>query len=145
MTEPHRWLDFAREDLLLAEMALGQEIHNQVCFHAQQGVEKALKGLLRNAQQLAPKTHSLAELLDRCGKVDVEALEFEDACATLDRYYIPTRYPDALPGTAPEGLPERRDAEQALRVLKDVLTWVEAKLQTAHVDRRRSRAKRDHH
>lgn len=44
MTEPHKWLEFAHEDLVLAEAAFEKQIDNQVCFHAQQGVEKALKG-----------------------------------------------------------------------------------------------------
>jgi HEPN domain-containing protein len=39
----------------------------------------------------------------------------------LDDYYIPTRYPDALPGVLPEGLPERTDAEDAVRLARDLL------------------------
>ena len=39
-----RWLAFAREDLRMAELALSESIFNQVCFHAQQCVEKAIKG-----------------------------------------------------------------------------------------------------
>ncbi len=64
MTEPHKWLEFAREDLILAGAALEKGIYNQVCFHAQQGVEKALKGFLRSRQRSVPKTHSLGELLE---------------------------------------------------------------------------------
>jgi HEPN domain-containing protein len=41
-----RWLAFAREDLRMAELALAEDIYNQVCFHAQQCVEKAIKGWL---------------------------------------------------------------------------------------------------
>jgi HEPN domain-containing protein len=32
----------------------------------------------------------------------------------LDRFYIPTRYPDALPGAIEEGMPTQSDAEEAL-------------------------------
>ncbi len=38
-----RWLIFAREDLRMAELALVEGIFNQVCFHAQQCVEKAIR------------------------------------------------------------------------------------------------------
>jgi len=38
----------------------------------------------------------------------------KSALTKLDDYYIPTRYPDALPGTLPEGLPEQSDAENAI-------------------------------
>jgi HEPN domain-containing protein len=40
------WLAFAREDLHMAELAMAETLWNQVCFHAQQGVEKALKAWL---------------------------------------------------------------------------------------------------
>ena len=38
-----RWLEFAREDVQMAELALDADVYNQVCFHAQQCVEKCLK------------------------------------------------------------------------------------------------------
>jgi len=99
MTEPRKWFEFAREDLVLAEVALEKGIYNQTCFHAQQGVEKALKGYLRNQKRSLPKTHALSELLAICRKLDNRFSEIEEGCLKLDRYYIPTRYPDALPGT----------------------------------------------
>lgn len=33
MTAPRRWLEFANEDLILAEAALEKDIPNQACFH----------------------------------------------------------------------------------------------------------------
>ena len=35
MTKPHDWLEFAHEDLILAEAALEKGIYNQACFHLQ--------------------------------------------------------------------------------------------------------------
>ena len=46
MKKANNWFLFAEEDLLMAEIALENEIYNQVCFHSQQGVEKILKGFL---------------------------------------------------------------------------------------------------
>lgn len=43
-----RWLTFAHEDLKVAGILLSEQIYNQVCFHSQQAVEKALKCLLLN-------------------------------------------------------------------------------------------------
>ena len=40
-----RWLIFAEEDLRIAELALPHGIYNQVCFHAQQCAEKAIKDI----------------------------------------------------------------------------------------------------
>ena len=36
----------------------------------------------------------------------------------LDRFYIPTRYPDALPGSLEEGLPTQQEAQGAYAIAK---------------------------
>ncbi len=41
--ESERWLQFAAEDLQMAELAMREAIYNQVCFHSQQCAEKAIK------------------------------------------------------------------------------------------------------
>lgn len=39
----------------------------------------------------------------------------------LDRFYITTRYPDALPGILPEGLPSEENAREAFNTAEEVL------------------------
>jgi HEPN domain-containing protein len=124
MTEPHKWLEFARDDLSMAESAIEKMIFNQACFHAQQGVEKALKGYLRSRKDSIPKTHSLNELLTLCRQLDESFAELERDCERLDRYYIPTRYPDAFPGLGPEGSPTSEEAKEAAATLKQILDWI---------------------
>ncbi len=80
MTKPYRWLDFAREDLRIAELALTDGLYNQVCFHAQQGVEKMLKAFLKSRQQSVPRTHALTELLALCRDIKGDAGHLEFAC-----------------------------------------------------------------
>lgn len=128
MTEPHSWLEFAREDFVLAEAALEKGIYNQVCFHAQQGVEKALKGFLRSCQRSVPRTHALSELLAICRDLDASFAKLEETCLRLDQYYISTRYPDAFPGAGPEGSPTRQDAEGVMALLRNTLDWIEGKI-----------------
>jgi HEPN domain-containing protein len=118
-----RWLAFAREDLRVAEIVLGEGIYNQVCFHAQQCIEKALKSALAREGRVPPRIHSITDLL-RALPADWLA-EWRDDIAGLDDYYIPTRYPDALPGTLPEGLPGRIEAEEALVLARIVLDKME--------------------
>lgn len=43
----------------------------------------------------------------------------------LDRFYIPTRYPDALPGVLEEALPNETDARESLSIGTRVLQRVE--------------------
>jgi HEPN domain-containing protein len=54
--------------------------------------------------------------------------ELNDALSLLDRFYIPTRYPDALPGMLPDGLPGQRDAQEALDLAKQTLEQVGSNL-----------------
>jgi HEPN domain-containing protein len=54
------WLHFAREDLCVAELAFSAQIYSQVCFHAQQCVEKALKASLRHHGIVPPRSHQLS-------------------------------------------------------------------------------------
>ncbi|MBI5299292.1 MAG: HEPN domain-containing protein [Deltaproteobacteria bacterium] len=108
------WFELSREDWRTAEWTLQEKIFNQTCFHSQQGVEKILKGVLFEKGRDIPKTHHLSELLTLCEKHFPALGNFREECLLLDRYYIPTRYPDALPGSLPEGLPSMEDAKKAL-------------------------------
>lgn len=123
MSEATDWIRFAREDLRVAEWAFSAEIHNQACFHAQQCVEKALKAWLRHQGTLPPRTHQLSLLVTLLPQEALSTLRSD--ILLLDRFYIPTRYPDALPGALPEGLPDTADAEEALSLARQVLQQTE--------------------
>jgi HEPN domain-containing protein len=111
-TAGERWLTFARQDMQMAELALKEKIYNQVCFHSLQCVEKILKGLLANQGKTPPRTHSIVDLL---GLLPPDCLEdLREELGQMDIYYIPTRYPDALPGSLAEGLPGKEEAEEAI-------------------------------
>ena len=60
------WLIHAHSDLRLAR--LGQEsndvLPSQICFHAQQAVEKAFKAVLLFSRVEFPLTHDIEELID---------------------------------------------------------------------------------
>ncbi len=64
-SDAERWLSFARDDLRMAELALEEEIFNQVCFHSQQSAEKSIKALISFQAKTPPRTHVMAELI-RC-------------------------------------------------------------------------------
>jgi len=112
------WIKFAEEDLKMAELALKEKMYNQTCFHSQQCVEKVLKGFIEYNGKISPHTHKLADILPLPSTDIFEDLQ--DAIILLDRFYVPTRYPDALPGILPEGLPGEKDAKEALQIARDV-------------------------
>jgi len=107
----------------MAELVMGEKLYNQVCFHSQQCVEKAIKGLLAHQGKIPPRTHRLADLLGLLDPDPFAEERFE--IQLLDRFYIPTRYPDALPGSLPEGLPDAQDAHEALNTAQKILARIE--------------------
>ena len=122
------WFKFAEEDLKAAEAVFTEKIYNQVCFHCQQAAEKLLKGYLSLQKQDILKTHFLNELLDQCVSLDKIFAELSNSCTKLNIYYIPTRYPDALPGSLPEGLPNEKDAQEALTLAREIKKFVEDRI-----------------
>ena len=83
MSKVADWLLFARQDLRMAELALADPIYNQVCFHAQQCVEKVLKAILEANGRLPPRTHKLADLINLLPEPMPEHLAI--AALVLDR------------------------------------------------------------
>lgn len=118
-SDAERWLQFAREDLRMAELALEEGIFNQVCFHSQQSAEKSVKGLLSHQNGTPPRTHLMSDLLRLLNPNPFEALKVD--ILLLDRFYIPTRYPDAVPGSLAEGMPDKNDAKGAMMTARQLL------------------------
>ena len=65
------WFLKADSDLSAAKRILGGDgPYDTVCFHAQQVVEKLLKGMLAFYEQAIPRTHDLEELAQLCAVLD---------------------------------------------------------------------------
>jgi HEPN domain-containing protein len=54
--------------------------------------------------------------------------ELAENILLLDQFYIPTRYPDALPGSLANGLPDRDLACEALDTAQQLLRIIEDRL-----------------
>jgi HEPN domain-containing protein len=126
MNEGSNWLMFAREDLRVAELATQEGLYNQVCFHSQQCVEKSLKGWLAAQDKDIPRTHKMSDLLNVLPNELLHGLS--SRILLMDLFYIPTRYPDAFPGSLPDGLPGIEEAKDALELAGEVLQFVEEAL-----------------
>lgn len=119
------WLRFAHDDLRSAEILLRETIFNEVCFHSQQCAEKIIKAFLVVHDKPVPKTHRLVDLLEEALKCDSQLEQLRKDCIILDQYYIPTRYPDAVIGSKPLGLPLREDAEEAVQIAKSIFQLIQ--------------------
>ena len=127
-TEGRRWLRQAEHDLSDAEYSLAGRRYNLACFLCQQAAEKALKAFLyaRGAEQVLG--HSVADLCAECGNLDDAFRALKPKAAPLDHYYVPTRYPNSLPGGIPAEAFDDSDARRALALAGEVLRLVKAKL-----------------
>lgn len=127
-SEAEIWLRYARDDREAALLLRSRGHWNLACFHAQQGVEKALKAFLQAHTGNSPKIHALPKLLRLCSSINRQFLRYKAECVLLDKYYVPTRYPVAAPGTLPEGLPDQDDARRAIADMRKILRYVSTHL-----------------
>lgn len=122
------WRDTATEDQRIATL-LVDESPSIAAFHAQQAAEKALKAACVFLIEDAPRTHVVNDLLDElvANGIDVDET-VRDAARLLERYYAPTRYPDALGGINPNRVFTARDAREAVLQANVVFAFVDALL-----------------
>ena len=71
----------------------GVPVHDGVCFHCQQCVEKYLKGLLEDLALPVPKTHTLVLLLAVLVPQYPELKSFRRGLVFLTPFAVETRYP----------------------------------------------------
>ena len=92
------WIEKAEEDYRVA-LALrrlrANPAHSSTCFHAQQCVEKYLKGYLVHCKAEIEKTHNLVKILNACIELNTEfSVLREEEIEILTPYATVYRYPD---------------------------------------------------
>jgi HEPN domain-containing protein len=128
--EASRWFTQASDEFNDADDLRKINKFYLALFHFQQATEKALKAFLylKLKSREVFYTHSIADLSKMALEID---LDFQEIIPSkkLDQYYIPTRYPNGLPG----GIPSRffddpKEAEEAMMLAKKVIDLVKIKL-----------------
>ncbi len=114
---PEDWMRHAESDLELARIPLPPKVLlEELCFHAQQAAEKALKAVLIANKTVFPKTHNLRTLLDLLPSDIIPPPDVEDA-ALLTDYAISIRYPGIFESIDPE------DYQKALGAAGAMIVW----------------------
>ena len=123
--EALRWLRQARHTLESIRVDLEGGFYDWACFKSHQAAEFALKALLR-AAGVESFGHNLLELWRRAARLCRELEPLYECIASLNKLYIPPRYPDAwAAGVAPYVSFTRRDAVEALGCAERVVEAVE--------------------
>ena len=122
--EATRWLGQAERDLDDALFLETGNRFNSCCFLAQQAAEKAIKAFLYLQGAEFVWGHSVVELCEDAAHFDSQFALLKKYAASLDKYYIPTRYPDGLPGGLPADAFQKDDADMAVDKAMKIIEYV---------------------
>ncbi len=118
------WLEEAIDDLEAALELYRVGKWSKACFYSHQAAEKSLKALIIKRLGIYWRTHSVKAILEEISSRIVIPEDLAKAAGKLDRYYIPTRYPNAWPSLPPYKHYSREDAEEAIKIAREVLEYV---------------------
>ncbi|MEM2123612.1 MAG: HEPN domain-containing protein [Candidatus Bathyarchaeia archaeon] len=122
MRRTRDWLDQAEGDLKAAKDLCDTGNYAWSCFASQQSAERSLKAILEGLA-IPSIGHNLLQLTSNISeKVEVPN-SVRSACKRLNRFYIPTRYPNAFPSGAPVHMYDRDDAVQSVKDAEEVLNF----------------------
>ncbi len=127
MNRSKDWLAQAERDLKQAEWNLKGEFYEWSCFSAQQAAEKAVKGLCEELK-VEGWGHAISKLLTRLQKVITVPAGLIEKAKKLDRFYIPTRYPNGFEQGAPMDYYLRDDAQEALEYAGEIIDFCKKKI-----------------
>ena len=123
LTDTARWLRYAEEDLITAEILL-EQLHlppRQACWFAQQSAEKALKAVLIFLQIDFPRTHDL-NVLRNLVPDSWQLNAAHSDLASLTEWAAEARYPSDMPEIT------NTDASKAVEQARTVWTSVSTAL-----------------
>lgn len=132
--EAHRWWSQALNDrAFVHHMAREALYFDKGCFIAQQAGEKALKACLYAEGRREVLGHALVEFVGDLARREGAFGAVAAQAARLDRYYIPARYPNGLPGGTPFETYTAIDLAAAIADLDAVFAVAEQLLRARHV------------
>ena len=127
--DPREWLNRAKSNLLLARAQSTGIYLEDLCFNAQQAVEKAIKALLIQHAVAFPYVHDIAQLLTLVEQAGLALPPSVKEGERLTRFAVFTRYPGIASPIRPGELTE------AVRIAEEVIRWVEGLLLGKETDK----------
>lgn len=119
------WINRAENDLKIGkdELATEEPATDAVCFHMQQCCEKYLKVFLIFHGEEYPRTHDIAQLIERCAKLDAEfQVLIEWGVHELTVYAVGVRYDEEI-------FPSLEETKNAVALAEKARGFVRDKLQ----------------
>ena len=126
--EGARWMRQAERDLEDAKFLQEGKRYNLACFMGQQAGEKAVKGYLYHQGVEDVWGQSLADLCEDAKVLNMMFDIIKSQAVLLDKYHDLTRYPHLLPGGIPSEAYGEVDAERAVHVADQVISFVKTQM-----------------
>jgi HEPN domain-containing protein len=121
--EAQVWLQYARENLQVAEMTLEAGLLNPCLQNAQQAIEKALKAILVSRGVPIRRTHSIRDLRHDLQGLGCQTGLTEEDCELLESIYVSSKYP--LDSVLPDSPPDVAISRRCLMLARQVLVLAE--------------------
>jgi HEPN domain-containing protein len=120
-----RWVNQAKHTLGSAERDKACGDYSWCCFKCHQAGEYAVKALLRGLGQ-SFSGHSILKLIAKLKQQGFAlSREVEQQARSLDRHYVPTRYPNAYPTGSPFEFYDAKTAEEAIKAARCILELIQ--------------------
>jgi HEPN domain-containing protein len=132
--EARRWLLQAEDDLKFVEWVFREGVFfDKGCFMSQQAGEKALKACLYGTGKRSVFGHSLFEMINDLCTYHSTFEKLSKEARRLDRFYIPTRYPNGLPGGMPFQVYSKEELEEAVTDVRKICEAARSFLQDQNI------------
>ena len=119
-----RWMQFAREDLIVAKQILKSDfpVYRAACFQCQQSIEKYLKAYQIFFEIRIIKTHDLSGIIDTLVDFDKTIENFKGSLNAITNYAVAYRYPDDF-----EDL-KKDNVEEAISIATEIEKYITEKI-----------------
>jgi len=112
----------AERDMVNVELLINQKyhpedyMHNIICFHITQAVEKLLKGFIINSGKTVEKIHDLDFLLQIASIIDVSLEEIKSECMLLNSFVQNIKY-------SSKNQVSKQDLDKMIKSLKTICNF----------------------
>ncbi|MBW1796180.1 MAG: HEPN domain-containing protein [Deltaproteobacteria bacterium] len=124
LDKANEWLKRAKSNMARAKSGRVSPdiLYEDLCYDAQQAVEKAFKSACIIHEIVFPKTHDIAYLIELLEKGGVEVPINLQNAKILTGYAVETRYPGDYEPV------DEEDIRKAIEIAKEVLKWVKKEI-----------------
>ncbi|HIE31631.1 MAG TPA: HEPN domain-containing protein [Methanosarcinales archaeon] len=128
MDRSRDWLRQAERDLEETKLSFREGFYEWACFLAQQSAEKAVKAI-SEFEKMQSWGHVISRILKDLSPVIEVSSDIMDKARILDRYYIPTRYPNGFESGAPMDYYTKKDAQEAIEYAEELIKFARQHIQ----------------